>query len=215
MVKILTDKKRCPACGTANKIDATFCVKCGVNVREYEPSIIEVTDSGKITFYIMLCIISFVLFWLGGMFISFFGISIVSIIIFSIFLIIFVPILIFKYITLSKTCRFAISNEKIEYTRSIKKPPLKLYWSEFDSIELKVGGTRSYSGLEFSAGPSDTRTLRIQLLREGETVRYAGFKFFHDKKVRQVLNLIIDHAKMMNKNISASRRARKYYKLKI
>ena len=148
--------------------------------------------------------------------IGFFGINIVSIIIFSILLLIFIPILIFKYITLSKTCRFAISNEKIEFTQSIKKPPVHINWSDFDTIKLKVGGTRSYPGIfDGPHGPSDTQTLRIQLLREGETFRYVGFKFFHDTKVQQVLNLIIDHAKIMNKNISASRSARKYYKLKI
>ncbi len=215
MVEILADEKSCPSCGTVNKSDNTFCVSCGVNLIAYEPSVIEVTDNGKTTFYfLVLCPMLFGLFLIGGMFIGF-GINIVTIIIFSILLVILIPILIFKYITLSKTCRFTISNEKIEFSQSIKKPPVHVYWSDFDTIKLKVGGTRSYDGIEFGGVSSDTRTLRIQLLREGETFRYVGFKLFHDTKVQQVLNLIIDHAKIMNKNISASRRARKYYKLKI
>ena len=54
MVETFADEKHCPACGIANNIENTFCVNCGVNVIDYEPKSIEITDNGKSTFYFMV-----------------------------------------------------------------------------------------------------------------------------------------------------------------
>jgi len=180
---------------------------------ENNPNSVEVTDSGKFKFwgitagfFIVLIIVNI---WLGF--------NIVIILADILFLIIFIPIACYSYKLYTTVSKFIISDTGIQFIQWPKSHTLQVNWSEFDTIKMKVIGTRSIPLDVLTWEKPLIRTLRIKLLQENpqKIIKSIKYKIFSDKKVKEILHLLKDYTSKFNKRIIATSRIKHYYDIDI
>jgi len=181
---------------------------------ENNPNSVEVADSGKFKFwgitagfFIVLIIVNI---WLGF--------NIVTILIDILFLIIIIPIVCYSYKLYTTVSKFIISDTGIQFIQWPKSHTLQVNWSDFDTIKMKVTGTRSFPDLDdFTWEKPDIRTLRIKFLQENpqKIIKSIKYKIFSDKKVKEILHLLKDYTSKLNKRIIATSRIKHYYDIDI
>ena len=90
-------------------------------------------------------------------------------------------------------------------------------WSEFDTIKMKVTGTRAVPLDALTWEKPNIRTVRIKFLQGNPQKRFKSinYKIFSDKKVNEILHLLRDYASKLNKRIIATSRIKHYYKIDI
>ena len=90
-------------------------------------------------------------------------------------------------------------------------------WSDFDTIKMKVTGTRAVPLDVFTREKPNIRTLKIKFLQENpqKIFKSVNYKIFSDKKVNKILYLLEDYASKLNKRIIATSRIKHYYKIDI
>ena len=229
----------CGKCGSQIQPNLEICPYCGAelknqllsNIYAQESSMpleisdfapIEITDSGNKTFYCMIAVIICPIIVINGSLFSFAsgypGLSLMIFLYVDLPLIaIFTPLLYYFYKLYTSTSTITISMIGIEFIQFPKRHPFQVNWSDFDTINLRVSGTRAFPDSTFTSSRPLIRTLKIKFLRDHPTPYRAGrkHKIFSDGKAQVILNQIIYHAKKMNKTIITNRRTRKYYGLQI
>lgn len=226
--------KYCGKCGSQIQPNLEICPFCGDDLKSQIPSNVytqditisqespefapvEITDTGKKTFICLmvaiLCPIVFVISSLSSFLLS--AGYLLELFIYVILPIVVIcgPIIYYTYRLYTQTSKIIISKTGIEFIQFPKRHSLKVNWSDFDTIKLKVTGTRSFPDSTFTSSRPLTRNLKIRFLREHPSFYQTGtkFKIFSDLKVNEILNQIKSYARKMNKTVLSSRRTTKYY----
>jgi len=180
---------------------------------ENNPNSVEVADSGKfkflgiiVGFFVVLIIFNV---WLG------FNIGIILADL--LLLVIFIPIACYSYKIYTSVSKFIISDTGIQFIQWPKSHTLQVNWSDFDTIKMKVTGTRAVPFDVLDWRKPVIRTLRIKFLQENpqKIIKSIKYKIFSDKKVKEILHLLKDYTSKLNKGIIASSRIRHYYDIDI
>lgn len=195
----------------------------------------EITDIGKFSAYFYIGVIIFIPIMLNLLviFMPFpigtvlFYLLIMNIIAFGIVgLIIFI----FFYYKprLSQPTSVLISEQGIKIIAP-KKQPFEIAWKEFMSMYLRVKGIPSkwdtvgevvsvlsiLSPSSTGYSPSDYRFLRIHFhsAESEKPIKKLDLRLFHDEKVGQIIQRIINFAQKLNKVWTIHEGTRKYYQL--
>ncbi len=231
----------CGKCGSEIQSNLEICPYCGdelknqllsnayaqerpipLEISDFAP--VEITDSGKKTFYCMIAIIICPIIVINGSVFSFASTSGYPELSLMIFLYvdlpliaIFTPLLYYFYKLYTSTSTITISIIGIEFIQFPKRHPFQVNWSDFDTVNFRVSGTRAIPDSTLTSTRPLIRTLKIKFLRDHPTPYRAGIKhkIFSDGKAQVILNQIIYYAKKMNKTIITNRRTRRYYSLQI
>lgn len=218
----------CPFCGAELKnqlLSNTYMQKSSIPLEISDFAPVEMTDSGKKTFYCMLAVIICPIIIINcSLFFSISSTSGIPDFALMIFLYldlpliaIFAPMLYYFYKLYTSTSTITISMIGIEFIQFPKRHPFQVNWSDFDTINLRVSGTRAIPDSTLTSTRPLIRTLKIKFLRDHPTPYRASrkHKIFSDGKAQVILNQIIYYAKKMNKTIITNRRTRKYYSLQV
>ena len=180
---------------------------------ESNPNSVEVADSGKFKYWAMIAVLFVVLIvvniWLGF--------NIVIILADILFLVIYIPIMCYCYKLYTTESKFIISDTGIQFIQWPKSHTLQVNWSDFDTIKMKVTGTRAVPFDVIDWRKPIIRTLRIKFLQENpqKIIKSIKYKIFSDKKVKEILHLLKDYTSKLNKGIIATSRIKHYYDIDI
>ena len=186
-------KKYCRICGKAHKAKYNYCKRCGVNLDGAEINEIYQSNKSDIVLNIVgsICIYIFfvalaVYIWIewGELWVGFFFVPLIGI----------VPLGILAFFKYQKRWeKFIITNEKIEYCTPNKSRTIN--WAEFDVLHLK--------GRRYQWGDEPFSRLNFQFFRHNEDypVRKYHITFGSKHRARQTVNLVINYAEKMNKQL--------------
>ena len=196
---------------------------------ESESNTVEITDSGKkYLAYIIIGLLIFVLIItnIGFGFISSImpnfqdklGVILLLNLPFSAILL-YLPFYVYGlFIRISKVI---ISDKTIEFIHGLKRHPVIIKWSDFDSIRIKVKGLKSHKVLDsmarlagaYGGGQSMTTKLLIKFSRKkpNRFIKVRNHKLFNDAKVHQIIDTLISKAEKHGKNIDIERRTKENY----
>jgi hypothetical protein len=180
---------------------------------ESNPNSVEVVDSGKFKYWAMIVVVFVVLIivniWLGF--------NIVIILADFLFLVIFIPIMCYCYKLYTSISKFIISDTGIQFVQWPKSHTLQVNWSDFESIKMKVTGTRAIPFDILDWHKPVIRTLIIKFLQGKPQRKFKSIKYkiFSDKKVKEILLLLKDYSSKLNKRIITTSRIKHYYDIDI
>lgn len=203
-----SENKTCPKCGVTNNTIAKFCENCGFTFEEIksqdnaikESPEYEVTERKRLRVYSMLALtIFFAIFFitLGALLPEYFGIFI------AVGFIVLCPLGALStngYLNdLRKKFIISIEEIKLQKTHSL----IKIRWGEFDILRVKIKGEFSVDFPSISAISRDYTKFRILCIDKihNRTVQTFNFKFYNRKKAREVLDLLVKFAEIMNKEL--------------
>ena len=208
----------CPKCGIINNIIAKFCQSCGfslegINSKPLEtssrdnniknPPEYAITEQKRLRVYsvIILTIFFFIFFiTLSSIFPEFasFGLGLGAL------LLCLLSFLSFHEYTNNLRKTFSISVEKIKLQKTSKL--IQVRWEEFDILRVKVLG-------EFlSGGPfmiyRDNTKFRISCIdgKNNRIIQSFKFRFYNRKKGKEVFDLLINFAKIKNKELKLKKK---------
>ena len=174
---------------------------------------VEVADSGKFKFWAMIVVFFVVLIIIN----IWFGFNFVIILVDILVLVIFIPINCYLYKLYTTVSKFIISDTGIQFIQWPKSHTLQVNWSDFDTIKMKVTGTRAVPFDVLDWRKPIIRTLRINFLQENPQRKFKSIKYkiFSNKKVKEILHLLKDYTSKLNKRIIATSRIKHYYDIDI